>query len=45
MRLMSANGKARVVPLSRLVNRDEVSEALIAAAGVRGVKITPAVRT
>ena len=45
MRLMSANGKARIVPLSRLVNRDEVSEALIAAAGARGVKITPAVHT
>lgn len=45
IRLMSANGKARIVPLSRLLNRDEVSEALVAAAGARGVKMTAAGRS
>jgi len=43
--LMSPTGKARIVPLSRLVNRDEVSEALIQAAEARGIAVTPAKTT
>lgn len=39
-RLVSANGKACVVPLARLVNRDEVKDALMAAARERGVKVS-----
>jgi hypothetical protein len=39
-KLVSASGNARVVPLRRLVNRDEVTEALTDAASARGVKIT-----
>jgi hypothetical protein len=39
-RLVSAGGKAYVVPLARLVNRDEVREALIEAARERRVTIS-----
>jgi hypothetical protein len=39
-RLVCVNGSARVVPLGRLVNRDEVSEALVDAARSRGVKVS-----
>ena len=42
VRLISSNGKARIVPLGRLVNRDEVTEALVAAAEARGVTMTTA---
>jgi hypothetical protein len=40
-RLVSSSAKARIVPLGRLVNREEVSEALIQAAEIRGVTVTP----
>lgn len=46
-RLVSTNGRAHVVPLGRLVNRDEVSEALVEAARERGVRVvstTPGLR-
>ncbi len=39
-RLVSANGKERVVPLAHLVNREEVKDALMAAARERGVKVS-----
>ena len=42
-RLVSTNGRTHVVPLGRLVNRDEVSEALVEAARMRGVKVVSAI--
>lgn len=39
-RLLRANRRACVVPLGRLVNREEVSEALTEAARAHGVKVT-----
>jgi hypothetical protein len=39
-RLVSASGKARTVPLARLINRDEVSEALVEGFRARGVPVT-----
>ncbi|MDQ2889040.1 MAG: hypothetical protein M3R65_00620 [Gemmatimonadota bacterium] len=38
--LIRVNGRARIVPLGRLVNRDEVSHALLAAATARGVPVS-----
>ena len=39
-RLVNTKGKTSVVPLARLVNRDEVSDALVDAARERGLKVT-----
>lgn len=41
-RLVRSGGKPGVVPLGRLVNREEVSEALIQAAEARGIRIATA---
>jgi hypothetical protein len=41
-RLVRSGGKPGVVPLGRLVNREEVSEALVQAAEARGIRVATA---